>query len=68
MMNDGIDRLPQERGKGKLKNPVNKHRLQSAKPSQHSALLLGAKAHTPRLLSCWFACSLHVLSEKRQLC
>lgn len=65
---DGIDKQVTTKGKGKLENPVNKYRLQSAKPSEHSAWLLGAKPHTPRLLSCQLPCSLCALSEKKELC
>lgn len=65
---DGIDKQLTTKGKGKLENPVNKYRLQSAKPSENSAWLLGAKPHTPRLLSCQLPCSLCALSEKKELC
>lgn len=69
MIDEGVGKWATTRkGKGKLESPVSKHRLQSAKASQLSALLLGARHDTTRLLSCQFPCSLHTLTEKRQLC
>lgn len=64
MVNNGIDKwATTRRGERRLENPVSKHRLNSAKPSQHSAYSL--ERGTTQLLSYQFPCSPpHPLKEE----